>query len=359
MDKHFDQYWQAVLNRDSNRDGQFFYGVLTTGVYCRPSCAARTPLRKNVRFYASQEAARENGLRPCKRCQPDANIDTRHNLMHEICRYIEKHYQQRLTLALLAEQAGMSPSHFQRSFKAAVGMSPKKYQDGCRIRMFKDSLKSHLKPEGNITQAMHSSGYESSSRLYEKIDTHMGMTPGTYRRGGADELISYASAETVLGPVMIGATDRGICFLQFDDADDRLLAQLNLEYPKASFQPMPIETQPQFDQWIAQLNEFLEGKARVLDLPMDIRGTAFQCMVWDYLVSIPSGTLQSYTEVANGIGKPKAVRAVASACANNKIAITIPCHRVIRGDGSLAGYKWGLARKRSLIDLERRALVDD
>ena len=359
MNKTLDEHWQAVVNRDSTQDGRFFYGVVTTGVYCRPSCAVRTPLRKNVRFYTSQEAAREDGLRACNRCRPDTDRDAIKSLMHDMCRYIEEHYQQRLTLALLAEQAGMSPSHFQRSFTAAIGMSPKKYQDGCRIRLFKSSLKADDSDADTITGAMHSSGYESSSRLYEKIDTYMGMTPGTYRKGGADELISYASGETSLGRVMIGATDRGICFLQFDEADDRLLAQLKLEYPKASFKPMPIEAQPQFDQWIAQLNEFLQGKVRVLDLPMDIRGTAFQCMVWDYLVSIPSGTLQSYTEVANGIGKPKAVRAVASACANNKIAITIPCHRVIRGDGSLAGYKWGLARKRSLIDLERRALVDD
>ena len=359
MDKHFDQYWQALVNRDSSCDGQFFYGVLSTGIYCRPSCAARTPLRKNVCFYASLEAARKDGLRACKRCRPDADVDGTKDLMHKICRYIEAHYQQRLTLAVLAAQAGMSTSHFQRTFKAAVGMSPKKYQEGCRIRLFKDSLKSHLKTGENITHPMHASGYESSSRLYEKIDTHIGMTPSKYRKGGDDELISYAAAETSLGRVMVGATDRGICFLQFDDTDDKLLAQLTLEYPKAGFQPMLLDAQPLFDQWIIQLNDFLQAKVRVLDLPMDIRGTAFQCMVWDYLVSIPSGTLQSYTEVANGIGKPKAVRAVASACANNKIAIRIPCHRVIRGDGSLAGYKWGLARKRSLIDLERRALVDD
>ena len=354
MTKQTDQYWQAVLDRDRSQDGQFFYGVVTTGVYCRPSCAARTPLRKNVHFYATQEVAQGDGLRACKRCRPDTDRDAIENLMHEICRYIEVHYQQPLSLAFLAVQAGMSASHFQRTFKAAVGMSPKKYQDGCRIRQFKNSVKTN----DNITDAIHASGYESSSRLYEKVDTQMGMTPSSYRKGGAGELISYAAGDTSLGQVMIGATDRGICFLQFDDAEDRLLTQLELEYPKASFQPMPIEAQPQFDQWIDQLNEFLQGRVRVLDLPMDIRGTAFQCMVWDYLMSIPSGTLQSYTEVANGIGKPKAVRAVASACANNKIAITIPCHRVIRGDGSLAGYKWGLARKRSLIDLERRALFN-
>lgn len=358
MDSQTDQYWQAVISRDASYDGQLFYGVITTGVYCRPSCAARTPLRKNVRFYPTQEAAQQDGLRPCKRCRPDTNREATKSLMHDICRYIEGHYQQRLTLALLAEQAGMSSSHFQRSFTAAIGMSPKKYQDNCRIRLFKNSLKKQGQNAATITGAMHSSGYESSSRLYEKIDRHMGMTPSTYRKGGAHELISYAAGVTSLGWVMIAATDRGICFLQFDDTQGRLLELLKLEYPKADFQSMSVAAQPLFDQWMANLNGFLEGRAQLLDLPMDIRGTAFQCMVWDYLISIPSGTLQSYTEVARGIGKPKAVRAVASACANNKIAITIPCHRVIRGDGSLAGYKWGLARKRSLIDLERRALVD-
>lgn len=353
MNNQKDEYWQALLNRDASYDRSFFYGVLTTGVYCRPSCIARTPLRKNVRFYLSQEAAKKDGLRSCKRCFPDVDYNIRDNLMHDMCRYIEVHYHKKLTLDLLAEQAGMSASHFQRLFKKAIGMSPKKYQEACRIKLFKSNLKS----DKSITQSIQDSGYKSTSRVYEKLDTHIGMTPSSYRKGGLNELISYASEKTNLGCVMIGATDRGICFLQFDDSEDELLERLKLEYPKAELQPMLIESRPVFEQWIFMLNQFLEGKNGRLELPMDIRGTAFQCMVWEYLTSIPSGNLQSYADVAKGIGKPKAIRAVASACGQNKIAVAIPCHRVIRGDGSLAGFKWGLARKRTLIDIERKVFT--
>jgi AraC family transcriptional regulator, regulatory protein of adaptative response / methylated-DNA-[protein]-cysteine methyltransferase len=349
-----DQYWQAILDQDGAWDGSFVYGVLTTGVYCRPSCRARTPLRKNVRFYPHREAAQQDGLRACKRCRPDADPEALNSLMVAMCRYIEKHHDQRLSLDHLATQAGMSPSHFQRRFKHAIGMSPKKYQDACRITRFKNQLKAG----DSITTAMQNSGYDSSSRLYEKLDTHMGMTPSSYRQGGAHELISYAADETALGTVMIGATDRGICFLQFGENAEALLAQLTQEYPRAEVAPMPPRSLPVFRQWMTILNNFLEGTATHIELPLDIRGTAFQRRVWEYLTTIPAGELRSYTEVAKGIGKPRAVRAVASACANNKIAIAIPCHRVIRGDGNLAGYKWGLARKRTLIDRERQGTHD-
>ena len=355
MDKQQNEYWQSVVNREVSQDGNFYYGVLTTGIYCSPSCAARTPLRKNVRFYTTQEDAQKDGLRSCKRCLPDIDYDTLNNLMHDICRYIEVHYQQKLTLELLAEQAGMSAGHFQRTFKRAIGMSPKKYQEACRIKWFKSNLKS----DKSITESIQESGYKSSSRIYEKLDTHIGMTPSSYRKGGVNELISYASEQTSLGRVMIGATDRGICFLQFDDSEKKLLEQLKLEYPKADHRPMPIESQPIFEQWILLLNQFLTGQKGRLELPMDIRGTAFQCMVWEYLTTIPSGNLKSYADVAKGISKPKAVRAIASVCGSNKIAIAIPCHRVIRGDGGLGGFKWGLERKRTLIDLERRVLTAD
>ncbi len=269
--------------------------------------------------------------------------------MHDICRYIEQHYQQRLTLAVLARQAGMSASHFQKVFKQHIGISPRQYQENCRLQQFKQSLKTGE----SVTQAIHDSGYESTSRIYDKLDAHMGMTPSRYRKGGAGEVISYAVNQTVLGSVMIGATDRGICFLQFDDNQGLLLERLKQEYPNADLQAMPDTSRAVFEQWMQQLAVFLEGKTSELDLPLDIVGTTFQRMVWQYLTTIPVGDLQSYTEVANGLGRPKSVRAVASACANNKIAIAIPCHRVIRGDGSLAGYKWGLPRKRTLIDLER------
>lgn len=350
MSNQQDEYWQAVVERNPGFDGVFFYGVLTTGVYCRPSCNARSPLRKNVRFYPTAESAKEAGLRPCKRCNPNQQQRFQGDLMYTMRKYIEDNYQHPLTLQHLAKQAGMSISHFQRSFKAAVGMSPKKYQEACRIKQFKNALQSGE----NVTTAMHNSGYESSSRLYEKLDSHMGMTPNRYRKGGAGERISYAAGTTELGTVMIGATDRGICFLQFGEEEKGLLAQLNKEYPNADVMPMSNSQRPLFKQWMTHLNNFFRGKNLHMELPLDIHGTAFQRLVWEYLISIPSGELQSYTDVAKGIGKPAAVRAVASACANNKVAIIIPCHRVIRGDGNLAGYKWGLARKRTLIDLERR-----
>ncbi|ARN75510.1 hypothetical protein BST96_16180 [Oceanicoccus sagamiensis] len=272
--------------------------------------------------------------------------------MHDICRYIETHHQQRLTLAVLAEQAGMSPAHFQKLFKKTIGVSPRQYQERCRIQQFKQSLKAG----DSVTAAIQNTGYESTSRIYEKLDSHIGMTPNRYKKGGAGETISYASTLTAIGTAMIAATDRGICFLQLDECDALLLQRLKQEFPNAELQSIHASTQPLFDQWMQQLKVFLEGKVEVLDLPLDIIGTAFQHMVWQYLTTIPAGDLQSYTEVARGLGRPNSVRAVASACANNKIAIAIPCHRVIRGDGSLAGYKWGLSRKRRLIDLESSAI---
>ena len=349
MGKQQDHYWQAVLNRDKSFDGKFYYGVLTTGVYCRPSCAARPPLRKNVRFYKTREAPQRDGLRPCKRCRPDIDHDALADLMQAMCQHIDKNQQHRLPLEYLAKQAGMSAAHFQRTFKKVIGISPKQYHDACRV----NQLKSRLKSSGSVNDAIQNAGYESNSRVYEKLDTRLGMTPGSYRKGGANERISWACAKTALGRVMIGATDRGICFLQFGDDEASLLTQLKQEYPNAEINPMAKNALPVFKQWMQTLNAFLSNATEKLNLPLDIHGTAFQKMVWEYLTTIPTGELRSYSEVATGLGRPKSVRAVASACANNKIAIAIPCHRVIRGDGSLAGYKWGLERKRTLIDLER------
>lgn len=272
--------------------------------------------------------------------------------MLELCRYIEAHCDQPLTLKSLARRAGLSADYFQRCFSRTIGLSPKKYQQACRLKLFKNQLKGDEK----IIDAMQRAGYQSSSRLYEKLDSQMGMIPSRYRQGGAGESISYASEETDLGCVMIAATDCGICFLQFSDDQKSLLERLKVEYPHADCQPMGAEAGSLFKQWMIQLNDFLLGRVKQLQLPIDIRGTVFQTIVWGYLTQIPPGTVQSYTEVATAIGKPRAVRAVASACANNKIAIAIPCHRVIRGDGSLAGYKWGLERKKALLDLERGTL---
>lgn len=346
-----EERWQALCTRDATQDGRFVYGVVTTGVYCRPSCAARRPLRKNVRFYDSPAAAERDGLRACLRCKPLALVgDSRLvEKMRDLCRYIERHADERLTLADLARRAGISSFHLQRSFKALVGVSPKAYAESCRMARFKQELR-----EGSsVTDATYAAGFGSSSRVYERADTRLGMTPREYRARGRGVAISYATATTALGPMMIGATDRGLCFIQFGDSDAQLLAALEREYPEATIAPMGEDRRAQFDAWMAALSAHLAGARPDPGLPLDIRGTAFQVKVWRYLQQIPYGEVQSYAEVAEGIGRPGAARAVANACAHNTLAIAIPCHRVIRGTGELGGYRWGVERKRALIDAER------
>ncbi len=343
--------WSAVCARDRRQDGRFFYGVHTTGVYCRPSCAARRPLRKNVHFYASPAAAEAAGLRPCRRCRPLTLVGDAPTVakMRELCRFIEGHTDERLTLAALARRAGVSSSHLQRSFKALVGVSPKAYADACRVAHFKRELRAGK----SVTAATYEAGFGSSSRVYERIDTRLGMTPRQYRERGRGVEISYAVTNTVLGPMMLAATDRGLCFIQFGSSESALAAELRREYPNAAITPMAQQQRATFEQWMRALSAHLSGDRVDAGLPLDIRGTAFQTKVWRYLQSIPYGEVQSYAEVAAGIGAPKAARAVANACARNRLAIAIPCHRVIRGTGELGGYRWGIERKRALIDVER------
>jgi AraC family transcriptional regulator of adaptative response/methylated-DNA-[protein]-cysteine methyltransferase len=346
-----DKCWEAVQSRDATRDGDFFYGVLTTGVYCRPSCASRQPRRKNVRFYESSTDAERDGLRPCLRCRPaaDAGPDPTAERIRKVCRYIEGRSDEPLNLEDLAAQAGLSASHFHRTFKAVIGLSPKQYLDAARLR----KLKKGLKESGDVTEAVYGAGYGSSSRVYERADTRLGMTPNQYRQGGRNVTITYAAIETSLGLIMIGATDRGLCFLQFGDTRRGLLAMLEKEYPSARLNAMSKPYHADFQKWVEALNGYLAGRHPHLDLPLDIRASVFQIRVWNYLQSIPYGEVQSYGEVAVGIGDPSAARAVAQACAANTVALVIPCHRVIRGTGELGGYRWGLARKRTLIDRER------
>jgi AraC family transcriptional regulator of adaptative response/methylated-DNA-[protein]-cysteine methyltransferase len=342
--------WKAVQDRDASQDGRWYFGVLTTGVFCRPSCAARTPLRRNVRFFESAQDAQAAGLRACKRCRPLQTGDAAAQRMQEICRYIETHSAEPLSLEALARRAGMSRFHFQRTFKALVGVTPKQYHDAQRIR----NLKAHLKHSPDVTAAVYDAGYGSSSRVYERADTRLGMTPKAYRSGGEGVRITYVSFETPLGLLMAGATDRGLCFVQFGETHEELEAMLHAEYPNATHEQMREPHDPQFTAWVQALKQHLAGEQPHLDLPADIRATAFQLRVWNYLQSIPYGEVRSYTEVAQAIGRPTAARAVAHACASNKLALVIPCHRVIRGSGELGGYKWGLPRKRALIDRERQ-----
>ncbi|MEZ5353520.1 MAG: bifunctional DNA-binding transcriptional regulator/O6-methylguanine-DNA methyltransferase Ada [Bryobacteraceae bacterium] len=345
--------WLAVQMRDASQDGCFFYGVLTTGVYCRPSCPARRPNRENVRFYGKAEQAEREGLRPCRRCHPLAAIGAAPlaGRIRDLCAYIEANADAVLTLADLGRCAGLSPYHLQRTFKAIVGVSPKQYLEERRMQSFKSILR--RKKGGGVTGAIYEAGFGSSSRLYEKADTRLGMTPIEYRSGGAGVEITYGSAETALGLMMMGATDRGLCFVQFGESAAGLLATLKSEYPKAALVPMPEPAPAEFTVWMSALRQHLEGRQPDLGLPVHVRATAFQMKVWQYLRSIPPGAVQAYGEVAKTIGAPRAARAVARVCASNPVAIAIPCHRVIRGTGALGGYRWGLERKRVLIDRER------
>ncbi len=345
--------WNAVLARDASANDEFVYAVKTTGVYCRPTCPSRRPLRKNVDFFATPAEARAQGYRACKRCRPDHD-DAKspiNAVVHELARQIEANPEQPFGLAELAKRAGYSPFHLQRNFKAVIGSSPKEYQTAARLR----TLKTELRRDAAVSDAIYQAGFGSGSRVYEKADGQLGMTPSEYRSGGKGLTISYASGQTPLGLLMIGATDRGICFLQFGESNDALVAELGRQFPAASVQPMPSSHHDEFEGWMAALNRHLRGLEPRLDLPLDVRGTAFQLIVWRYLQKVPYGEVRSYSEVAEAIGKPSAARAVARACASNSIALLIPCHRVVRGTGELGGYRWGVQRKRVLLDTERAA----
>lgn len=269
--------------------------------------------------------------------------------IQELCRFIETHSDETLTLEVLAERAGLSPFHLQRRFKAAIGVTPKEYVEACRVRQ----LKSSLRTAGDVTDAVYEAGFGSSSRVYERADTRLGMTPRQYRRGGESVNITYTTIATPVGLMMIGATDRGLCFVQFGESSEELLGMLAREYPAASLAPMKEPVHLDFAKWVERLTAHLSGALPQLELPLDIQATAFQMRVWNYLQTIPYGEVQSYGEVAAGIGAPHASRAVARACATNRVALVIPCHRVIRGTGEMGGYRWGMARKRTILDRER------
>jgi AraC family transcriptional regulator of adaptative response/methylated-DNA-[protein]-cysteine methyltransferase len=342
-----EEFWKAVLARDAQHDGKFVFGVSSTGVYCRPSCPARRPRRQNVQFFARPEQAEKAGFRACLRCRPRLlSGNPRMDAVKAICRYIEQHLDEPVTLELLGEKFQQSPFHLQRRFKAALGITPREYADSCRMQL----LKRNLQSGGNVTRAMYDAGYGSSSRLYEKTASQLGMTPDKYRRGAVAAVIRYACADSPLGRMMIAATEKGVCSIQFADSDAELIEGLKREFPFASRRPDDGGLQV----WIEGLLTQMSGRELDAALPLDIRATAFQRQVWTYLQSIPFGATRSYAEVAKGIGQPTASRAVARACATNPVAVAIPCHRVVRGDGSLSGYRWGVARKEKLLAMERQ-----
>jgi AraC family transcriptional regulator of adaptative response/methylated-DNA-[protein]-cysteine methyltransferase len=344
--------YAAIANRDASFDGIFFYGVVTTGVYCKPSCGSRPANRENLRLYFDVNSAARAGFRPCKRCRPDS---LQHDLdkMIKIARYIETHADDRLTLAELSKRANLSASRFQKVFKSAFGVSPKEYQDASRL----DRFKSALKKGDNVTGAIFSAGFGSTSRVYGEVARNMGMTPAAYRAGGAGEQIFYAYRNSSLGPLLMAATGRGVCFAQFGDSFDELLEQLQSEFPDAKFMESPGAEGPELDKWIAALDAHVSQHAPRPDLPLDLRGTSFQLKVWQFLLSVREGDVLSYGELAREIDKPKAFRAVASACGANRVGVLVPCHRVLRGNGDLGGYRWGVERKRVLLDAERASSV--
>jgi len=336
--------WEAVLARDASRDGEFFYGVRTTGVFCRPSCPARRPRRENVIFVETAAEAARAGLRPCGRCRPLGRDQSTERLTR-LCRYIEDHLEEPLTLAALAAVAGLSPFHLQRSFKAALGITPREYADACRM----SALKGRLRLGHNVTSAMYDAGYGSPSRLYERTDAQLGMTPTAYRKGGHGVRIRYATAESPLGLLLVAATAKGVCSIQFGETRASLADALRQEYRHAEIAEDPVEVA----DWVERVLRYLVGEYRDLKLPLDIRATAFQRQVWDYLRTIPYGATQSYGDVAAALGSPAATRAVARACAANAVALAIPCHRVVRANGEAGGYRWGIGRKKRLLETER------
>jgi AraC family transcriptional regulator of adaptative response/methylated-DNA-[protein]-cysteine methyltransferase len=341
-----DRCWQAVIARDAGRDGEFFFAVSTTGVYCRPSCAARRPRRENVQFFRSPEAAERAGYRACLRCRPRAFTgNAEFDAVKAICRFIEQHLDEPLTLGRLAKEFHQSPFRLQRRFKAVLGITPREYADSCRLR----NLKRSLQAGDSVTRAMYDAGYGSSSRLYERTASQLGMTPDKYRRGAIAATIRYTCADSPLGRMIIAATEKGICAIQFARTDGELIEGLKREFPFAARKA----DAGGLKSWVNALLRHLKGKDLNSSLPLDIRATAFQRRVWAYLQSIPFGETKSYSEVAKAIGQPSACRAVARACATNPVAVAIPCHRVVREDGSMGGYRWGLERKKALLQMER------
>ena len=344
-----DERWAAIVRRDKSADGAFLYSVRTTGVYCRPSCSARQPRRENIRFHATGAAAEQAGFRPCKRCRPNEPVRASLHAaaVTRACRLIET-AQEAPTLEALAQTAGMSRFHFHRIFKAKTGVTPKAYAAAHRARRMRDALPKNT----TITQTIYQAGFNSSGRFYEAASQRLGMTPTEFRGGGDGASIRFAVGECALGSILVAASEKGICAILLGDDPDALLRELQDRFSKAHL----IGGDQSFEHLVAKIVGFIEAPMPGLDLPLDIRGTAFQQRVWQTLRAIPVGSTATYAQIAEKINAPKAARAVAQACAANAIALAIPCHRVVRTDGSLSGYRWGVERKRALLDREAASL---
>lgn len=343
-----DDKWQAVMARDARCDGAFVVAVRSTRIYCRPSCPSRRPLRRNVVFYATPAEAEARGYRACRRCKPERaeRPDAAGDLVRRACAFIDSQREGPPTLNQIASHLELSPFHVQRTFKRVLGLSPRAYADARRL----GRLKQKLKRGDDIAGALYESGYGSSSRLYEGAAAKMGMTPASYRKGGQGMRIGYTIVPSALGKLLVAATQRGVAYVALDDRSAPLEARLREEFPAAEI----ARDDDGLARYVRPLTGYLDGRATNIDLPVDVRATAFQRRVWDALKGIPMGETRTYKEIARAIGDPKAARAVGSACARNPVSLIVPCHRAIREDGGLGGYAWGLPRKEKLLVAERR-----
>jgi AraC family transcriptional regulator of adaptative response/methylated-DNA-[protein]-cysteine methyltransferase len=343
--------WAAVLRRDARFDGSFVYAVASTGVYCRPTCPSRRPRRDRVAFLPGPAAAEAAGYRACRRCRPARPGPGDPALSVERARaFIDGHLDEAVTLARLGKAVGLSPAHLQRVFKRATGMSPKAYLRARRVERFKD----RLRKGDDVTTATYEAGYGSGSRVYEQSDAVLGMTPGTYGKGGLGMRISYTILASPLGRLLVAATERGVCAVALGDGDEALETELRREYPRARLERSAGELRA----WVESVLALVKGAEAAAAVPLDLQATSFQWAVWRALQAIPAGRTRSYGEIAADLGRPGAARAVARACASNRLALVVPCHRAVRGDGEAGGYRWGKARKQRLLDRERSSAAE-
>jgi AraC family transcriptional regulator of adaptative response/methylated-DNA-[protein]-cysteine methyltransferase len=338
------RFWRASISRDARADGTFVLAVQSTHIYCRPSCPARRPLRRNVVFFRTGEEAEKQGFRACRRCKPN-EIAGPVALVEAASRELATLGEDTVRFGALARKLGSTPATLRRAFLQVTGLRPRELAEALRLARFKKMLRDGKR----ITDALYETGYGSSSRVYERSNAQLGMTPATYRKGGKGMKIGYSITKSALGKVLVAATDRGVSAVYLGDADAKLVEELHEEYPRAELSAAG----DSFEKWVKEIVERVEGKPPRVELPLDLQATAFQRRVWQELQQIPRGSTRTYSQVARALGNPKAVRAVARACATNPVSIVVPCHRVIREDGNLAGYRWGLSRKEQLLAQER------
>ncbi len=343
-----DEKWKAVLSRKDSFDGAFVFAVRSTRIYCRPSCPARRPTKEHVTFFRGSIEAEEAGFRPCQRCQPrDTGPSLKDKLVDDVCKYIEANLQGKLTLATLSHQVGLSPYHFQRTFKRVLGVSPRQYVEARRLAR----MKRFLRNGETVNNSLYNAGFSSRSRVYENVRGGFGVNPGEFRRGGEGLRIRYSITDSPLGRLLVAATDRGVCGVCIGDSDAFVERSLTEDYPSAVL----VRNDQGMEEWTGAFAKYFEGEHLALNLPLDVKATAFQSRVWKIIQSIPFGKTTTYSQIAKELGEPEASRAVARACATNPVALVIPCHRVIGKDGNLRGYRWGKRRKQTLLRLEQTA----